>query len=226
MLNCYAIKGDVVEIYFNRRSDKTILVDLCDLEKVNSAEGYWWIYKTSIDDLNYAIGVVNGKQILLHRFILDAKKGYDVDHFNHNGLDNRRCNIREVNHRLNMQNKLVRKDSVSGVRGVMWDKYKNKWCAEIRTNGKRIYRKYFSDLEEAKNNISEAREFYFSNTNESLLNTVQKPTNREMPREHMYHDLGDFRKRNIVPKLIRYIEGKENCGFNDAYGHLKKILGL
>jgi hypothetical protein len=224
MLNHYVIKGDTVEICFEKRSDKIILIDLCDLKKVNSIKGRWHIYKTSLADLFYAIGSVNGKQTLLHRYILDARKGYDVDHFNHNGLDNRRCNIKEVNHELNMQNKLVRKDSASGVRGVTWDKHNNKWCAEIRTNGKRIYKKYFADLEEAKNNISEVREIYFSNTNENLLNVIQKPIIKEAPKAQEYRDLGDFGRRDAVLKLIRYIKEKEDCNFDDAYGHLKKIL--
>src|SRR5215218_9987366 len=43
--------------------------------------------------------------ILLHRVILGAPNGVEVDHINRDGLDNRRCNLRLILHAGNMQNR-------------------------------------------------------------------------------------------------------------------------
>jgi len=49
---------------------------------------------------------IGGKKIhlLMHRLILDAPKGFDVDHRNHNTLDNRRENIRVCTRKENLAN--------------------------------------------------------------------------------------------------------------------------
>ena len=49
-------------------------------------------------------GVVS-PNTLLHRFIMDAKTGDVVDHINRNTLDNRRCNLRIVDHSINNKNR-------------------------------------------------------------------------------------------------------------------------
>lgn len=44
----------------------------------------------------YARGVVGGKKIFLHRFIMGAPPGLHVDHLNHCTLDCRTCNLEVV----------------------------------------------------------------------------------------------------------------------------------
>jgi hypothetical protein len=48
----------------------------------------------------------SGKQvaILMHRLITKAPPGMVVDHINHDGLDNRRCNLQVCTHQENMWN--------------------------------------------------------------------------------------------------------------------------
>lgn len=50
----------------------------------------------------------------------------------------------------------VRCDSVSGIRGVMYDKSRQKWIASVKLNGKE-YRKRFDTMEEAKNAVLQQR---------------------------------------------------------------------
>jgi hypothetical protein len=45
----------------------------------------------------------------MHHLILPLTKDVEIDHINHNGLDNRRCNLRLVTHQQNIQNTSVRK---------------------------------------------------------------------------------------------------------------------
>jgi len=57
--------------------------------------------------------------LLFHHAIMGKpQKGKVVDHINHNGLDNRKDNLRLVTVAQNSQNKRVRKDSKSGYKGV------------------------------------------------------------------------------------------------------------
>lgn len=58
------------------------------------------------------------RNVLMHRFILDAPDGMTVDHINGDGIDNRRCNIRLATQQQNAWNSAVNADSTSGYKGV------------------------------------------------------------------------------------------------------------
>ena len=76
-----------------------------------------------------------------------------VDHINHNECDNSWANLREVTQQENNMNQSKRKDNSSGVVGV-WIKTtakRKKFIAELHYEGKRMYMKAFSTLQEAIN---------------------------------------------------------------------------
>ena len=97
-----------------------------------------------------AIYAAGRKQVklLMHRVITQAPKGVQVDHINHDRLDNRRANLRLVTHSENQRNRSVRKDSSSGFIGVYFVARLNKWRAQIYVN-RTLNLGYFSTLEEA-----------------------------------------------------------------------------
>ena len=64
------------------------------------------------------------KTIALARVVLKAKKGRVVDHINRNALDNRKANLRIVNHRQNMLNRVLKNST--GFIGVSIRKNKTK----------------------------------------------------------------------------------------------------
>jgi hypothetical protein len=66
----------------------------------------------------YASRVENGKTILMHRQILNAKSNQWVDHKDGNTLDNRRDNIRLCSRSQNMRNRKVPVNNRLGIKGV------------------------------------------------------------------------------------------------------------
>ena len=73
----------------------------------------------------------------------------NIDHINHIRSDNRIINLREVSNTENHHNRGKHKLNTSGHVGVTWDKWHNKWKAQIHFNGKHIHLGYFSSKEEA-----------------------------------------------------------------------------
>lgn len=87
------------------------------------------------------------KNIKLHRYLMDAKKGEVVDHINHNTLDNRKSNLRITNNYGNGQNRNVQKNNLIGYKGVK--KANNKYMARIFHNNIYIYLGVFNTPEDA-----------------------------------------------------------------------------
>jgi hypothetical protein len=108
--NEYLITGNVTNIRITRLDGEfyDVLIDTADLERVRS-RGIWFVKEFNKYGHYYVFGntVVNGKRHteLLHRFLMEEPKGLDVDHINHDTLDNRRVNLRAVTHAENLRNR-------------------------------------------------------------------------------------------------------------------------
>ena len=73
-----------------------------------------------------------------------------TDHKNHNGLDNRRENLRPATHTQNQQNTRPRVIvGTSRYKGVCWSKRERKWRAVIKFAGVQRHLGYFADEEDA-----------------------------------------------------------------------------
>lgn len=71
-----------------------------------------------------------------------------IDHIDHNGLNNKWDNLRLVDNYGNQQNVSRRKDNTSGITGVYYNNTYNKWIASIQAN-KQSYSKTFNTFEDA-----------------------------------------------------------------------------
>lgn len=81
-----------------------------------------------------------GKLFSMHRELLVAPEGKDVDHIDGDGLNNQRSNLRIVSRSQNLCGFLRKKEgATSRFRGVCWDSTEKKWLAQIRTNQKNKY---------------------------------------------------------------------------------------
>jgi hypothetical protein len=109
--------------------------------------------------------------IYMHRFILGVDNKSEVDHINCDTLDNRRENLRKSSRSLNMANTKLRVTNKSGIKGVSFDKNRNKWSAEITVNYKKIHLGRFYNKLDASRVYDFASVKYFgdySRNNKSL----------------------------------------------------------
>ena len=126
---------------------KVTLVDDEDFEYLNQ----WKWYANKIGKIFYAYRSewLKDKQvrkfILMHRLIMQVNTGLYIDHINHDGLDNRKQNLRIVSNRVNSWNR-INKSEYTGVY-----KHRRKYKAIILINGKQKYLGMFSDPAEAHN---------------------------------------------------------------------------
>lgn len=114
--------------------------------------------KASVNSTGYKVFKINGKTYLEHRLIWAWHKNdmpEYLDHINGNFLDNRIENLRKATHQQNMCNRKTPKHNTSGVKGVY--KQKNRWKAQVTSNGVMKYLGSFVDLNDAKNAVINAR---------------------------------------------------------------------
>lgn len=125
----------------------TAIVDDEDYEKVNSLK--WCILKGKQN--TYARRTVNGKTLLMHHFLYGKNpKGFEYDHVNGSGLDNRRCNVRLCTQNENHYNERTRKvNKKANYKGV--DIFKGKFRARATFNHNTIHLGYYdNEIDAAK----------------------------------------------------------------------------
>lgn len=93
----------------------------------------------------------NGKNVsvYMHRQIMNAKSGVQIDHINRNSLDNRKSNLRFADQTQNNANSGMNSRNTSGFKGVCWNKDRRKWVATISRNNKTVYLGLFKNPEDA-----------------------------------------------------------------------------
>lgn len=87
--------------------------------------------------------------VLMHRLIGKTPDGFDTDHRDGNGLDNRKANLRTATETQNSQNARISTRNTSGIRGVSWHKARAKWQAQIMSHSKPTFLGYFDTIKEA-----------------------------------------------------------------------------
>lgn len=146
------IVNDGVAVLFLERRNKNdklweSLVDIGDIDKL---KGWKW---TRGGD-GYVVGYrrINGEKmrIPLHRHLTGVLSEFEIDHENHNKLDNRQSNLRVVTRQENMCNRGgLQTNNTSGFIGVSWHGITNKWRARIKVNGVETYLGLFDTAEQA-----------------------------------------------------------------------------
>lgn len=90
------------------------------------------------------------KTIYLHRFIVNAPNGKDVDHIDGDGLNCQKENMRICTHAENQHNyKKCKTKTSSKFKGVCFDPLRNLWAARIKFHGMTISLGRFNTEEQA-----------------------------------------------------------------------------
>ena len=94
--NEYILHEDYAEIII-KPLKKSQLAALIDLEDVEKCKKYCWrarFNNTRVNEIPYVETSRFRKRIHLHRYLTDCPANMQVDHINHNPLDNRKKNLR------------------------------------------------------------------------------------------------------------------------------------
>lgn len=109
----------------------------------------------TINENRRLVTSINYKNYMLHNlawlYVYGAFPKKELDHINHNGLDNRIDNLRIVTHKQNARNSSISMLNTSGCTGVYWEKIVNKWVSRITVDGIRVRLGSFINFDEAVN---------------------------------------------------------------------------
>jgi hypothetical protein len=136
------------------------LIDEADVSLV--AQYPWSCYRNPRTPTPYALANRadrndrNAGTIFMHRLIMDAPKGMQVDHINGDGLDNRRSNLRLCEIAENSFNRRKYRNGSSRYKGVTKRGGYERWRARIRVRGQLVALGDFATEDEAARAYDEA----------------------------------------------------------------------
>jgi hypothetical protein len=136
LLRQIRVEGDVAFVPLSRGYEAVI-----DASDVGLVEGFNWSADVSRHTV-YAVRRDHSKgksrSIRMHRALMGDPEGFEVDHKDCNGLNNRRQNLRVVTASQNKRNTRTPKHNTSGHKGVTLHVQTGKWHAQIQIGGKHI----------------------------------------------------------------------------------------
>jgi hypothetical protein len=107
----------------------------------------------------------------LSRLITKCPSGLEVDHKDHNPLNNQKSNLRICTKSQNRAYRYkTKKNTTSTYKGVYWNKLANRWMAYIRLNSKAKYIGYYNCEVEAAKAYNEMAEIHYGEY--AILNEV------------------------------------------------------
>ncbi len=139
------------------------------------------------------------KSVSMHRLIMNAPPGVQVDHRDGNGLNNTRTNLRFATPAQNARNRAACRKNACGFKGVAGIETEGKWAATIHKNGRNIQLGKRSTPQDAARLYNAAAILLYGDF--ARLNNVPSPT---------WHDLEIAKKR---------LQDGQNMNVNNTSGY-------
>ncbi len=137
------------------------VVALVDDEDYERLVGYRWFTLRGTRAIHAARHSAERRTIYMHQDILGVRPGYQVDHVNGDGVDNRRANLRWATRTQQRHNQPCYRNSHSGLKGVQLVERTKRWRARITYGGQtRHLGTFVSPVDAARAYDARAREVF------------------------------------------------------------------
>ena len=124
------IEGQVAYVPLTRGYEA--IIDAADVPSVDQ----WNWQATQQQHTIYAVRTersgTSKRTVRMHRALMGDPIGFEVDHVDGNGLDNRRSNLRQATPSQNQFNQRLSSANSSGFKGVTWCRKGRRWKARIK----------------------------------------------------------------------------------------------
>lgn len=146
--NLFIIYDDYAEmLVITKNKTLKVKIDIEDISKIKELGKWHAIKDETLHKTSYYIchRKIGQKCFKLHRFIMNCPQDKEIDHINHDTLDNRKSNLRICSRFENQQNL---RSKATEQTGVYYRETRGYWVANISKDCKRYY-KEFKTKEEA-----------------------------------------------------------------------------
>jgi len=160
ILGSVSLNPETVRLLFEYNPETGILYRIMvngELKKIGTPKGVDEHLITQFKDKIYPVTHI----IWLWVYGRFPHSGMIVEHEDLNKQNNKLSNLREATQSQNMANTKVTKRSKSGVKGVFWDKDRNKWAVYLTKDYKTHFIGRFDNIEDAKRQHAHASRIFF-----------------------------------------------------------------
>lgn len=177
------------------------IVDTQNVNKINNIKWILVIDKIVENRARYRVTSGSHPSVVLARFLLDINDdNLFVDHRDNNPLNNVMENLRVVSRSENQSNHDLHINNTSGFAGVVWNKIKSKWHAQIKSKNivyhlgnyvsksDAVYARYYAETILFGNYRSDRND-------ENIMNVINCCNNKEYIEKYVSSAIKRIRKR-------------------------------